>query len=430
MHNKNRIVSHPATELKEIMTRLYANGYTTTSGGNLSIKTGDGNVYITPGSLDKGALLEEHIVRISPDGEKVGIAPPSCEWPFHLNIYNVHPEYTAIVHAHPGVLMGYSLAHRTPAVEAFPLLWDGGRVATAGYGAPGSQRLMECVGEAFRGEVSAAIMNNHGAVVGHSEGLAAAYSRFEDLIFCARSENYCYQWNGGINVPTEKESRALKALFAPVGEAEEFGTVMYWPERSTLAGWINRAYRQKLLLSRHGTISLRVGEDAFLINRRDIDRADVGEENLVLVSTGKMFGGEADATWQLHRDIYLKNPGLNAAFTAYCPHIMGILAGDKPMNIDCMPESFLVLHSLPSATIAEFLTATRAVTGAISSKQHISCLRNGFVLTAGASLKDAFDTLEVAEFSAEAALHATVQGGVYPLPLEDVEEMRRLFGID
>lgn len=430
MHNRNRTFSHPATELKETMTRLYANGYTTTSGGNLSIKARDGNVYISPGSLDKGALREEHIVRIAPDGEKVGIAPPSCEWPFHLNIYSVHPEYTAIVHAHPGVLMGYSLARRTPAVEAFPLMWDGGRVATAGYGAPGSQRLMECVGEAFRGDVSAAIMTNHGAVVAHTEGLAAAYSRFEDLIFCARSENYCRQWNGGIHVPTEEESRALKALFAPVGEAEEAGTVMYWPERSTLAGWITRAFRQKLLLSQHGAISLRVGEDAFLINRRGIDRADIGEEDLVLVSAGKMFGGEADATWQLHRGIYLNNPGLSAAFTAYCPHIMGILAGDKPMSIDCMPESFIVLHSLPTATVAEFLADSKAVTGAISAKQHISCLKNGFVLTAGASLKDAFDTLEVAEFSAEAALDATVQGGVCALPPEDVEEMRRLFGID
>ena len=422
--------ANPATKLTDIMTRLYRNRYTTTSGGNLSVKSEDGNVYITPGSLDKGALREEHIVRIAPTGEKVGIAPPSCEWPFHLNIYKIHPEYTAIVHAHPGVLMGYSLAHRVPRVEAFPLVWDSGKIAVAGYGAPGSERLMTCVGEAFRGDITAAIMTNHGAVVGHTDGLGAAYSRFEDLIFCAECENASLRWNSGLNIPSDSESNRLKEFFAPEEECLPAGTEMFWAERGTLTHWIRRAYEQRLLLSRHGTISLRVGEDAFLINRRDEDRAEVSEKDLVLVSGGKMYGGQADATWQLHRDIYLANPALNAAFTAYCPNIMGVLAGDKLMDTDCMPESFIVLHSLPAATIGQFLDDPRSVTGRISAKQHISCLKNGFVLTAGSSLKEAFDTLEVAEFSAQAALEAAVQGGVCPLPNADVEEMRQLFGID
>ena len=421
--------AHPALQLKNTMSRLYEEKYTTTSGGNLSVRTVEGDIYITPGSLDKGELKEEQIVRIGRDGTTYGEASPSCEWPFHLNIYRMHPEYNAIVHAHPAVLMGYSLAHRVPDTRIFPLMWDGGTVALSQYGAPGSERLMNCVGDAINGTVCAAIMANHGAVVACKDGLNAAYCCFTSLIDYAQAENYARQWNSTVNIPSDDESRTLKAILQSQSEQTGESKKMYWHERNVLAHWIQRAYRQKLISAGYGTISLRVGDDSFLINQLNVDNGYANTESFVLVHGGKVIGGIADRTWQLHREIYLKNQGISAVVTAYCPHIMGVLAGDRPLDTHCMPESFIILHELPTATISEFIQDPSAVTSRINEKQHITCLKNGFVITAGSGLKEAFDTLEVAEFSAQAALETLPIGGITPLSKYDVTEMRQLFGI-
>ena len=44
---------HPKDELIEIINRIYQNGLTTTSGGNLSLMDSDGVIWITPRELIK-----------------------------------------------------------------------------------------------------------------------------------------------------------------------------------------------------------------------------------------------------------------------------------------------------------------------------------------------------------------------------------------
>ena len=47
---------HPADQLVMFMERIYKNGLTTTSGGNLSIMDDNGDIWITPSGIDKGSL--------------------------------------------------------------------------------------------------------------------------------------------------------------------------------------------------------------------------------------------------------------------------------------------------------------------------------------------------------------------------------------
>ena len=68
---------HPADQLVMIMDRIYHYGMTTTSGGNLSILDEDGDIWITPGSVDKGTLTRKDMIRVRPNGEIIGIHKPS-----------------------------------------------------------------------------------------------------------------------------------------------------------------------------------------------------------------------------------------------------------------------------------------------------------------------------------------------------------------
>ena len=47
---------HPAEQIAIIIGRIYRSGMTTTSGGNLSIVDGNGDMWITPAGIDKGSL--------------------------------------------------------------------------------------------------------------------------------------------------------------------------------------------------------------------------------------------------------------------------------------------------------------------------------------------------------------------------------------
>ena len=71
---------HPADQLVMFMQRIYDKGMTTMSGGNLSIKDSDGNVWITPGSVDKGTLTRKDIICVHPDGSMEGPTSllPNC----------------------------------------------------------------------------------------------------------------------------------------------------------------------------------------------------------------------------------------------------------------------------------------------------------------------------------------------------------------
>ncbi len=67
MDKLDTILQHPRDQITEIIKRIYNAGLTTTSGGNISIKDGEGNIWVTPSAIDKGTLQRKDIVCVKPD---------------------------------------------------------------------------------------------------------------------------------------------------------------------------------------------------------------------------------------------------------------------------------------------------------------------------------------------------------------------------
>jgi len=92
-------------ERKEValfMRRLYKQGLTSTSGGNISLRITDDIIVITPSATDKGRMRWKEIGVINIFGEN--LTPdlkPSIELEMHLSIYKKKKDIKAIVHAHP-----------------------------------------------------------------------------------------------------------------------------------------------------------------------------------------------------------------------------------------------------------------------------------------------------------------------------------------
>jgi L-fuculose-phosphate aldolase len=96
-------------EVAMFMRRLYRQGLTTTSGGNISLKISDGVIVITPSATDKGRMRWKEVGIMSIIGEN--LTPelkPSIEYEMHLSIYRKKKEISAIVHAHPLFASAYT----------------------------------------------------------------------------------------------------------------------------------------------------------------------------------------------------------------------------------------------------------------------------------------------------------------------------------
>ena len=128
----------PRDEVAALMRRIYRRGLTTTSGGNASVRDGDGRIWITPAALDKGELRPTDVVCVGPDGSLVG-GEPSSELPLHREVYRERSDVGAIVHAHPSALVAFSLRHEAPQTAVLPPAAEVcGRVGYVAYELTGS----------------------------------------------------------------------------------------------------------------------------------------------------------------------------------------------------------------------------------------------------------------------------------------------------
>ena len=168
---------HPADQLVMIMARIYRYGMTTTSGGNLSIRDDNGDIWITPSGIDKGNLTRADMIQVKPDGTLIGIHKPSVELPFHKEIYRVRPDLRAIVHAHPPTLVAFSLARKLPNTHLIPTASEVcGEVTMAKYDVPGSEQLGRNIAEEFAKGYNSVLLENHGVVCGGKDLFSALFS--------------------------------------------------------------------------------------------------------------------------------------------------------------------------------------------------------------------------------------------------------------
>lgn len=168
------------------MRRLYRQGLTSTSGGNLSLKISNDIIAITPSATDKGRMKWKEVGLMSILGENMtpGLKP-SIESEMHLSIYRKHNDVKAIVHAHPLFATAFTAMkckiYTNLTAEACAIL---GEPKMVPYALMGSRELADAVSEhIFSSEVL--LLENHGILTTGSS-LLQAFDRLEVLENAAR----------------------------------------------------------------------------------------------------------------------------------------------------------------------------------------------------------------------------------------------------
>jgi L-fuculose-phosphate aldolase len=415
---------HPREQLVTIMRRVYGYGMTTTSGGNISILDDSGDVWITPGGIDKGGLAEADIVRMRDDTVVEGTHPPSSEYPFHRAIYSRRPNIRAVLHAHPAALVAFSLVRRIPDTSIIPQARSVcGAVGYAPYAIPGSEELGRNLADAFARGFDSVLLENHGVATGGRD-LLEAFQRFETLDFCART--LINASSLGPARPLTPEEIALSQL----GKNLRMAEFDHLPRSSTERGlrrdmreMVHRAYRQRLMTSTEGTVSARVDAESFLISPFGVDRS-------YLVRGGKRERGRVPSrAVMLHQEIYAAQPKINAIASAQSPAVTAFSVTGRSLDSAIIPESYVVLRSIPLVRYGRQFSDEAALAQEITPHAPVAFLENDAVLTTGASLTQAFDRLEVAEFSARAVLNAMKLGPIARIDEAALDAIEEKFGL-
>ncbi len=419
---------HPRDELVLTMERIYSYKMTTTSGGNLSILDENGDIWITPARVDKGALTAEDIVRVKPDGAVVGRHPPSSELPFHQAIYGIRPDVKSVVHAHPMALVAFSIAHRTPETRVIPPAWQiEGKVGFAPYGVPGSEDLGHKIAHEFGAGFDSVILENHGVCCGGKD-LQTAFQKFETLEFTAKSIIKACTI-GGIRTLTDNQIELQRSAFRELATFEREKIPTHEKElRRELCAFIQRGYQQRLLISTAGTFSVRVEDDSFLITPYPFDRHTVEEQDLVLIC-----GDRRENTTQpsravfTHRALYRAHPEINAIVNAYPINATAFSICGKTVNTRTIPESYVFIRDVGLLPFETVFNDFETLTTTITPRSPAAILCNNGVMIAGKSILAAFDQLEVLEYTAEAVLDSQALGGTRAMSDSVIRELSRVF---
>ncbi len=420
---------HPSDQIVEIMERIYGYGMTTTSGGNLSILDDDGDMWISPGGIDKGSLRREDIVCVKADGTIIGRHKPSSEFPFHRALYKIRPDVKAILHAHPPALVSFSIAGQIPNTNVHPtskLIC--GTVGYAPYEVPGSEALGKNVAAAFAEGHSTILLENHGACTAGAT-LLQAFQRFETLDFCARLINCAIQ----LGKPHYLDETELE--FSRIDRNNQFRPVPmdYHSSqerelRYQMANLIRRAYRQKLFTSTEGTLAARLDEDSFLITPFGVDRGGLCAEDLVLVRGKHYEAGKrlSRAVW-LFKEVFAAQPDVNSLLIAEPPCLMGYAASHAKFDPRVIPESYILLREVPVFPFGAHYRSPEKVTSVLSQRYPVIIIENDCIISAGRTLLESFDRMEVAEYSAKATIDARGLGGMKPITDEQVADLIKAF---
>jgi len=170
-------------EVATTARRMISSGLVKGTSGNVSARTPENDVLVTPSGLDYAELGPEDLVLVDLAGNLLdGSWKPSTETPMHTGIYRVRPEVHGIVHTHSRysttlACLGWPIP---PVHYMLTVLSDEGRVPLAPYTLYGTEELARHAAEALGERHTACLLQNHGTItVGDSPG--QAFSRTEIL---------------------------------------------------------------------------------------------------------------------------------------------------------------------------------------------------------------------------------------------------------
>ncbi|QJF50380.1 aldolase [Roseobacter ponti] len=181
------------TRLRETICLLaksmFDRGLTGGSTGNISARTEDGGLLVSPTGTSFGRLDPARLSRFDAQGRLTDGDPPTKEMPLHSAFYDTRSSAGAVVHLHACHSVAWSMMPGLDADNFLPPLTPYaimklGKVKLLPFYMPGDPAMGEAV-RGLAGRRSAVMLANHGPVVAGKDAEAAC-NAIEELEDTAR----------------------------------------------------------------------------------------------------------------------------------------------------------------------------------------------------------------------------------------------------
>lgn len=181
------------TAQRELMCTLaksmFDRGLTGGSTGNISARTSDGGLLVSPTGTSFGRLDPARLSRFDGGGQLIDGDPPTKEMPLHAAFYDTRSTAGAVVHLHSCHAVALSLMPDVDADNFLPPLTPYaimklGKVQLLPFFRPGDPAIGDAV-RGLAGKRSAVMLANHGPVVAGKD-VEAACNAIEELEDTAR----------------------------------------------------------------------------------------------------------------------------------------------------------------------------------------------------------------------------------------------------
>ena len=168
---------------------LFDRGLTHGSTGNISARTADGGLLVSPTGTSFGRLDPARLSRFDAKGSLIDGDPPTKEMPLHSAFYETRSTAGAVVHLHSCHSVAWSMMPDANEDDFLPPLTPYaimklGRVKLLPFFLPGDPAMGEAV-RGLAGKRSAVMLANHGPVVAGKD-VEAACNAIEELEETAR----------------------------------------------------------------------------------------------------------------------------------------------------------------------------------------------------------------------------------------------------
>jgi ribulose-5-phosphate 4-epimerase/fuculose-1-phosphate aldolase len=176
-------------QICDLARSLFDRGLTHGSTGNISARTEDGGLLVSPTGTSFGRLDPARLSRFDAAGQLVGGDPPTKEMPLHSAFYDTRSTAGAVVHLHACHSVALSMLPDLDADDFLPPLTPYaimklGRVKLLPFFLPGDPAMGAAV-RGLAGKRSAVMLAHHGPVVAGKD-VEAACSAIEELEATAR----------------------------------------------------------------------------------------------------------------------------------------------------------------------------------------------------------------------------------------------------
>ena len=176
-------------QICDLARSLFDRGLTHGSTGNISARTADGGLLVSPTGTSFGRLDPARLSRFDAAGRLIGGDPPTKEMALHSAFYDTRSTAGAVVHLHSCHSVALSMMPDMDADDFLPpltpyaimKLW---RVKLLPFFLPGDPAMGAAV-RGLAGKRSAVMLANHGPVVAGKD-VEAACTAIEELEATAR----------------------------------------------------------------------------------------------------------------------------------------------------------------------------------------------------------------------------------------------------